>query len=144
MAFGKVKVDQIETSTQVLDVDALAVVSDAFIVACSDETTALGTGTAKASFRMPFAGILTGVKASVNTAPIGSALVVDVNESGVSVLSTKLSIDAGETTSATAATPAVISDSALANDAIVSIDIDQVGSTTAGAGLKVTLYITRS
>jgi hypothetical protein len=116
---------------------------DTYIIACSDEATALTTGTNKARFRMPFAGTLTAVKASVNTAPVGSTLVVDINESGTSVLSTKLSIDASETTSATAAVPAVISDSALADDSIISIDIDQIGSGTAGEGLKVTLYVTR-
>jgi len=84
------------------------------------------------------------VKATVTTAPAGSALIVDINEGGTSVLSTQLSVDDGEKTSATAATPAVISDSALANDAEITIDIDQVGSGTAGAGLKVNLYVTRS
>jgi hypothetical protein len=93
---------------------------------------------------MPYAGTLTAVRANVNTAPTGAALVVDVNEAGTTVLSTKLSIDATELTSTTAATPAVISDSALADDAIISIDIDQVGSTVAGAGLKVALFILRA
>ena len=117
---------------------------DVYIIACSDEATALTAGTNKARFRMPFAGTLTAVKANVNTAPVGSTLVVDINESGTSVLSTKLSIDASETTSATAAVPAVISDSALADDSIISIDVDQIGSGTAGEGLKVTLYVTRT
>jgi hypothetical protein len=118
--------------------------SDVFIVACSDETTNLTAGTDKARFTMPYAGTLTAVKADVNTAPTGSTLVVDINEAGVSVLSTKLSIDAGESSSSTAATPPVISDSALASGAVISIDIDQIGSTVAGAGLKVTLFVTRS
>jgi hypothetical protein len=116
---------------------------DIYVIACSDEATALTTGTAKVTFRMPSAGTLTAVKATVTTAPVGSALIVDINEAGTSVLSTKLSIDDGEETSATAATPAVISDSALSDDAEITIDIDQVGSGTAGAGLKVYLYITR-
>ena len=109
------------------------------IVVCSDETTALTTGLAKATFRMPFDMTLQGVSASVTTAPTGAALIVDINDGASSVLSTKLSIDATERTSATAATPAVISDPALAEDAEITIDIDQVGSTIAGAGLKVTL-----
>ena len=108
-------------------------------VACSDETTALTTGTAKVTFRMPYAMTLTAVRASVTTAPTGSTLIVDINEAGSSVLSTKLSIDATEKTSTTAATAAVISDSALADDAEITIDIDQIGSTVAGAGLKVWL-----
>jgi hypothetical protein len=113
-------------------------------VACSDEVTNLTTGTAKVTFRMPYAMTLTAVRASVNTAPTGSTLIVDINEGGVSVLSTKLSIDASETTSTTAATAAVISDSALANDAEITIDIDQIGSTVAGKGLKVWLIGTRA
>ena len=112
-------------------------------VACSDETTALTTGAAKITFRMPFPATLLAVRASVTTAPVGANLVVDINEGGTSVISTKLSIDAAEKTSTTAATPAVISDSALADDAEMTIDIDQVGSSTAGAGLKVGFYVRR-
>lgn len=93
---------------------------------------------------MPYSMTLTGVRANVTTAPTGSTLVVDINEAGTSVLSTKLSIDATELTSTTAATAAVISDSALADDAKITIDIDQIGSTIAGAGLKVILIGTRA
>jgi hypothetical protein len=113
-------------------------------LAASDETTDLTTGTAKVTLRMPFAMTLTDVRASVNTAPTGAAIIVDINENGASVLSTKLSIDATEKTSTTADTPALISDAALADDAEVTIDIDQIGSTVAGKGLKVTLIGTRA
>lgn len=114
------------------------------VIACSDETTNLTTGTAKVTFRMPYAMTLTAVRSSVNTAPTGSTLIVDINEGGNSILSTKLSIDASEKTSTTAASAAVISDSALADDAEMTIDIDQIGSTVAGKGLKVTLIGTRA
>jgi hypothetical protein len=116
---------------------------DWFVIAASDETTDLSTGTNKVYFRMPYAGTLLDVRASVNTAPTGSTLIVDINEAGTSLLSTKLSIDASETTSTTAATAAVISDSALADDAEITIDIDQIGSTIAGKGLKVYLKVRR-
>jgi hypothetical protein len=109
------------------------------VIACSDETSNLTTGTAKVTFRMPYAMTLSSVRASVNTAPTGSTLIVDINEGGSTILSTKLSIDASELTSTTAATAAVISDTALADDAEVTIDIDQIGSTIAGKGLKVVL-----
>ncbi len=112
-------------------------------IACSDETSDLTDGTAKVTFRMPFAATLTAVRANVNRAPTGSTLVVDMNEEGTTVLSTKLSIDASEKTSVTAAVPAVISDSALADDAEITIDIDQVGATIKGRGLKVWLYLRR-
>lgn len=108
-----------------------------FIIACSDETTDLETGT-KVTFRMPYAFTVTAVRASLTTAGTGGTLVtVDINEAGTTILSTKITIDASETTSTTAATPAVISDSALADDAQMTIDIDAVGSTNTGKGLKV-------
>lgn len=105
-----------------------------------DETTALTTGTGKRRFRMPFAMTLTSVRASVTTAPTGATIIVDINEAGSTIMTTnKLSIDASETTSTTAATPAGITDASLADDAEITIDVDQVGSSVAGAGLKVYL-----
>jgi hypothetical protein len=139
---GSVIADMVYDGTQWVVVNPARVAQE-IITAVSDETTALTTGTAKVTFRMPNAMTLTDVRASVTTAPTGSVLTVDINESGTSVLSTKLTIDAGEKTSTTAATPAVISDSALADDAEITIDIDGVGSTVAGAGLKVALIGTR-
>jgi hypothetical protein len=109
------------------------------VVAASDETTALTAGTAKITFRMPRAVTLTSVRASLTTAQAsGSIFTVDINEGGSSILSTKLTIDNTETTSTTAATPPVISDTALADDAQITIDIDQIGNGTA-KGLKVML-----
>ena len=112
-------------------------------LACSDETTALTTGTAKITFRMPCAMTLTEVRASLTTAQAsGSIFTVDINKSGASVLSTKLTIDNTELTSTTATTPAVISDDAFGDDREITIDIDQIGNGTA-KGLKVTLIGTR-
>lgn len=114
------------------------------IVAASDETTALATGTAKVTFRMPYAFTLTSVRASLTTAQSsGSIFTVDINEGGTSILSTKLTIDNTEKTSTTAATATVISDTALADDAEITIDIDQIGDGTA-KGLKVVLIGTRT
>ena len=112
--------------------------------ACSDEVTPLTTGTAKLTFRMPYAMNVTAVRASLTTAQAsGNILTIDINESGTSILSTKLTIDNTEKTSTTAATPPVISDSVLADDAEITIDIDQIGASGA-TGLKVTLIGTRA
>ena len=113
-------------------------------VACSDETTALTTGTAKVTFRVPCAITLTDVRASLTNAQTsGSIFTVDINEGGTTILSTKLTIDNTEKTSKTAATAAVISDASLADDAEITVDIDQVGDGTA-KGLKVWLIGTRT
>jgi len=115
-----------------------------FIAACSDETTALTVSTDRVTFRLPHAMTLTGVRSSLTTAPTGSTFIVDIFENGTSVLGTKLSIDAGEKTSTTAASAATITDSNLADDSEITVDITQIGSTIAGAGLKVTLIGTRA
>lgn len=108
-------------------------------VACSDETTALTAGTSKVTFRLPCAMTLTAVRASLTTAQAsGSIFTVDINEGGTTVLSTKITIDNTEKTSTTAATAPVISDSNLADDSEITIDIDQIGDGTA-KGLKVYL-----
>ena len=111
--------------------------------ALSDETTDLAVGLATTTFRMPYAMTVTGVRASVTTAPTGSNIIVDINDTAVSILSTKLSIDVSEKTSTTATTAVNITTTALTDDAEITIDIDQIGSTIAGAGLKVYLIGTR-
>lgn len=111
---------------------------ESIVVACSDEATAItGTGT-KLTFRMPYAFTLTEVRASLGTACATGTFTVDINESGSSVLSTELTFDATHKTTTTATTPAVISDSALADDAEITVDVDDVGDSGA-IGLKVTL-----
>lgn len=120
----------------------LAKQAEFMTIAVGDETTAITTGTAKVTWRMPFAFTLTAVRASLTTASSSGTPTVDINEGGTSVLSTKLTIDANELTSTSAATAAVISDATIADDALMTIDIDTAG--TGAAGLKVTLYGTRA
>jgi hypothetical protein len=110
-------------------------------VALSDETTAITTGTAKVTVRAPFAMTVTAVRASLSTVSSSGTPTVDINEGGTTILSTKLTIDASEKTSTTAATPPVISDTAIADDAELTFDIDTAG--TGAAGLKVRIYYTR-
>ena len=113
-----------------------------FGIACSDETTTITTGDGKATFRLPHAMTLTAVRASLTTASTSGAVTVDINEGGTTVLSTALTLDQDEKTSTTAATAAVISDSTLADDAEIRIDIDGAG--TGAKGLKVWLIGTRA
>ncbi|WP_435624468.1 hypothetical protein [Flagellimonas sp.] len=111
-------------------------------IACSDLTTDVTTGTTKAYFRMPYAMTLIDVRVSLLTAGTATGLTVDINEGGTTVLSTKLTTDATEKTSESATTAAVISDSALADDAEITIDFDAVP--TGGQGVIVSLIGTRS
>jgi hypothetical protein len=116
-----------------------------FEFAVSDEVTVLEVATGVISFPMPYAMTLTEVRASLVTAGTTSGITtVDINEGGVSILSTKLTIDLTETTSTTAAIPAVISDAVLADNAVITVDIDAISGGATEAGLKITLIGTRS
>lgn len=120
--------------------DALpATPNESFIIAVSDEVTVITAGVAKVTFRMPYAFTLASVKASLNVAASAVITTIDINEAGATILTTKLTIDVGEKTSATAATPAVIGGAGpvLAADAEMTIDIDLAG--TGAKGLKVYL-----
>jgi len=97
---------------------------------------------AAAYYRVPWAATLTAVKANRNGTNTNGSVTIDVNEGGTSVLSTEITIDQNEGTSLTAATPAVISDSAIANDALLTFDIDSANTSDEGP-LTVTLYFTR-
>jgi hypothetical protein len=114
---------------------------ESMLLALSDETTVISAATSVLTIRMPYAVKLVAVRSSVNTASSSGLVTVDINEGGTSILSTKLSIDASEKTSQTAATAAVISDPDLADDAEITFDIDAAG--TGAKGLKVLLLFRR-
>jgi hypothetical protein len=114
-----------------------AAVSHSITVALSDLGSDLTTGTTKAFWDPPYPITITDVYAGVIDAPTGAALILDINEAGVSILSTLITIDDGELHSDDAATQPVVSDTTVAGR--VTFDIDQVGSTNAGKGAQVTI-----
>ena len=107
-----------------------------FAYAISDEEKALTTGI-KVTFWAEYKADIKDVIIDATVAPTGSILIVDIHVNGVSILSTKATIDAGENTSQTAATQPVISDPVIEKGDKVEYIIDQIGSTIAGAGVKV-------
>jgi len=105
---------------------------ESFVVHLGDETTAITAGANKTQWRAPYAFVLTAIYCELKTAQTsGNIFTVDANESGSTILSTKLTIDNTETDSATAVTPPVISDPNLAARAVLSFDVDQIGDGTA-------------
>jgi hypothetical protein len=100
-------------------------------------TGTLTTGTDKApTLVAPCALTITKAKLVVKTAPTGAAIIVDVNKNGTTIFTTQANrpqIAIGATTG-DSGTPDVTS---LAEGDKVTIDIDQIGSTIAGADLTV-------
>jgi hypothetical protein len=91
-------------------------------------------------FRVPEAMTIQSVGAYVDVGGVTGVTTIDINEGGTSILSTKLTIDSGEKTSVTAATAAVISDSNIAADAVLTFDVDGV-NTTPPKGLTIWLKV---
>jgi hypothetical protein len=114
------------------------------VVAASDETTALTVGTAKTTFRMPKNITLVSVKASLTTAATGSSFQINIKKNGVTIFSTNLTLNAGSRTSVGATVPYVLSTTSFTDDDEITVDIVAVGSTVAGAGLKVALIGTQA
>jgi hypothetical protein len=78
-------------------------------------------------------------RASVTTASSSGVVTADIKSNGTSILGVnKLSIDASEKTSTTAATATTLATATLPDDAEITIDITTAG--TGATGLKITLY----
>jgi len=113
---------------------------EAIGIACGDESTAIEVADDVVNFRMPYAFTLTDVRATMTVAGgTSGTTTIDIEEAGTTILSTLLTIDNTEKTSTTAATPVVISDTVLADDAEISINVDAVTGDADEAGLKIWL-----
>lgn len=106
--------------------------------ALSDENTPLATGQ-RLSIRCPYAFEVTDIKASVNGAPVGADVEIEVSVDGTSLLdvTTPLIIPDGSLTSSASATTLLYNFNLIEDDSLILFNINQIGSTTAGSGLKV-------
>jgi hypothetical protein len=79
------------------------------------------------------------VRASVGVAPTGASLIVDVNKNGTTIFTTQSARPTIAAAGVTATgTPAVTT---LADGDYLTVDIDQIGSGTAGADLTVQVVL---
>jgi hypothetical protein len=117
-----------------------AVSSDGTItwgIAVSDEDTDLTTGTGKVALDMPMDFVLTRVYATTTTAATGAPLVLDVNAVGSTLLDSDLTFVDGETNAETSTFAGASPTHVLSKGDRLTIDIVQIGTSAAGAGLKV-------
>lgn len=135
--------DSTNTQEAIIEVKNLGIF-EVIEIACSDLTTNNAAATNVAEFHMPFDGEFSGLPvSSLDTVCTGSTHITDINLNGSSILSTKLSIDASENNSITAATPCVVSGTTFTKGDKVSIDRDQVGATIPGKGHVVSIPVLR-
>lgn len=107
--------------------------------ALSDETSDLTTDN-DGSIEIVRAQTISAIIFSVNTAPSGSSILVDVQKNGTSILNNSITLTDGSTT----VTSVDLSDKALAVGDRITADITQVGATTPGTGAKIYFKTTLS
>lgn len=118
-------------------------VGDTIGIAQTDQTQTLTTGAAK--FSLPFmpACTINAVRAGLVTASSSGIVQFDINDDGTSIFSTaKLTIDANELTSYTAAASPTILNPTVAVNSLLTIDIDSAG--TGAKGWVIQIDITRT
>ena len=107
-----------------------------FVCACSDETTAIDSTGTKLTFYMPYDFTVVSVRASLTTTSSSGTPTIDISEDGTSIMTTtKITIDAGDLISTDSAVQPVLTDTALADEAKITVDVDVTG--TDATGLKV-------
>ena len=90
-----------------------------------------------ASIEFGRAVTLTDVRIEAKESPTGAALIVDINENGTTVFTTRPQINDGATESSYAH---VFSDTSIAADSEITFDIDSVGSTFSGERITIQLF----
>lgn len=88
----------------------------------------------------PFALTITKAFARSKTAPTGAAIIVDINKNGTSIWNTNQANRLQIAAAANSGSQTSFDTTSLAEGDYLSLDIDQVGSTVAGADLTVELY----
>jgi Repeat of unknown function (DUF5907) len=78
---------------------------------------------------------LVSARATVDTAPTGASLIVDINKGGSSVMTTRPTIAVSTNTNKSTA----FSDATWPDGTYLTVDVDQIGSTVAGSDLAVTV-----
>jgi len=121
-------------------------VQEQMIVPLSDETTDIVATEAIYTFHLPYGFTIEEFYLSCNVAPTGSKIEVDISVAAISLLSTKITIDAGEQTSNTASVPYVLNQTKknISAHKAIQIDLDAVGQTIKGRGLKLMIIGHRS
>lgn len=99
-------------------------------------TLVAGNDAAPLKHEMWEAGTVVEARAVCKTAPTGAKIIIDLNDDGTTILgATKLEIAIGATSGSTT----TITNPSVAKGSVLTMDLDQVGNTIAGADLTVYL-----
>ena len=95
----------------------------------------------KAFVVAPYGGTIKKISARVGTTSAGSSIIVDINKNGTTIFTTQANrptIAAASVIATLAGTPEILT---FAAGDLLSVDIDQIGSGTAGSNLGVSVLV---
>ena len=107
-------------------------------------TGTVATTTGKSRVYLEGSYVVETVRAAVNTAPTGASLIVDVNKNGTSIYATTQANRPTIAASGNSALGGTPDTTTFASGDYIQVDVDQVGSTVAGADLTVTIRVRRT
>lgn len=93
---------------------------------------------------LPFACEWAYTEAGVNTQPTGAAIILDINKNGTTIHTTQTRRPTIAVSTNRATITAAPDVTTFAAGDYLSVDVDQVGSTVAGADLAVTVFLRRT
>jgi len=136
------------TGSLIINTDTLATRDlarkETFIIALSGEKTNLAVDTLVGHIYAPYPFQIVDIFVSTIEAPTGATVIYDIKKNFTSIFSTKISIDASEKTSLTAATAYVLTGTTtFAKGDYLSIRCDQIGSTLTGKGGQIVINVKR-
>lgn len=128
------------TSGMATSLDLFSTQEDVYRYRDVEVAGTLSAGAGVLRYRFPKAATVLGISATVNTAPTGAAILIDVNKNGTTLFTTQgnrpsIAINAF----ATSAEVTNMNVTSFAAGDYLTVDVDQVGSTVAGANLVVTI-----
>ena len=123
----------LSSGNKTVDLSSLSTTSELVLNFRQTGTLAITTGTKR--WYAPKSVTFTKITARVDTAPVGSALNVDINKNGVSAVT--ISVADGQTKTINSS-PSL----SMVEDDYLTVDIDQIGSSTAGSELTITFTYT--
>lgn len=128
--------------TQTTASTTYALVEDFIVLEVAKDGTGI-TNSSQYTFRAPFAMTITQIpRAFLSVASSSGSVSMDITKNASSIFTTTLSIDQSEKTSYTAAIPAVLGTTSIANDDEIIVDVVDAG--TGAEGLKVIMYYKRT
>ncbi len=118
--------------------------TESLVIPLSDETSDLTTGDGVYTFYLPYDLTIDKMYLSLNSQSVGADVIVDVQKNGSTMFQSSNSFKVVQGNNVSTSQPDFTSNTYFPIGSKMSFNIDQIGSSTAGQGLKVMIHAHRT